>query len=60
MVLAEAGLDGKSQYKAIKKYVEALRQTVKAAPQAVPARGKSPRPSTKKAKAKAKAKSRRR
>jgi hypothetical protein len=53
-------LDGKSQYKAIKKYVEALRQTVKAAPQAVPARGKSPRPSTKKAKAKAKAKSRRR
>jgi hypothetical protein len=31
MVLAEAGLDGKSQYKAIKKYVEALRQERKAA-----------------------------
>ncbi len=31
MVLAEAGLDGKSQHKAIKRYVEALRQTGKAA-----------------------------
>jgi transketolase len=62
MVLAEAGLDGKSQYKAIKKYVEALRQTVKAAPQAGVARGKSSRPSAKKAKptVKAKAKSRKR
>jgi transketolase len=31
VVLAEAGLDGKSQYKAIKKYVEALRKEGKAA-----------------------------
>jgi hypothetical protein len=31
MVLAEAGLDGKSQYKAIKKYVEALSKEAKAA-----------------------------
>ena len=56
IVLAEAGLDGKSQYKAIKKYVEAIRHTVKVAPQAVAARGKSPRPSVKKVKPKAKAK----
>ncbi len=40
MVLAEAGLDGRSQYRAIKKYVEALRRTVKSAPRA--ARGKTP------------------
>ena len=39
MVLAEAGLDGRSQYRAIKKYVEALRQTVKAP--ARPSRGAS-------------------
>ena len=31
MVLAEAGLDGRSQYKSIKKYVEALRKEGKAA-----------------------------
>jgi hypothetical protein len=56
IVLAEAGLDGKSQYKAIKKYVEAIRRTVKAAPQVVAALGKSPRPTIKKVKPKAKAK----
>ena len=35
VVLAEAGLDGRSQYKAIKKYVEALRREGKAARPAV-------------------------
>ncbi len=32
MVLAEAGLDGRSQYRAIKKYLDALRPKAKAAP----------------------------
>jgi hypothetical protein len=50
MVLAEAGLDGKSQYRAIKKYVEAIRRTVKAVPQAVAARSRAARPGAKKAK----------
>lgn len=38
VVLAEAGLDGRSQFKAIQKYVEALRQSRKAAPRPAAAR----------------------
>jgi transketolase len=56
VVLAEAGLDGRSQYRAIKKYVEALRQERKARPAArVSARAGARR----KAKPKAKARKRR-
>jgi transketolase len=39
MVLAEAGLDGKSQYRAIKRYLDALRPKRKVAMGAAPARG---------------------
>lgn len=56
MVLAEAGLDGRSQYRAVKKYVEALRRTVKSAPRARAARGKAP--SRRKAQPKGKARRR--
>jgi transketolase len=41
MVLAEAGLDGKSQYKAIKKYVEALRKEGKVSHPVVKAAGRT-------------------
>jgi transketolase len=41
VVLAEAGLDGKSQFKAIKKYVEALRREGKVAQPAVKAAGRT-------------------
>ena len=42
MVLAEAGLDGRSQFKSIKKYVEALRKEGKAVrPVAVKAAGRA-------------------
>ena len=44
MVLAEAGLDGKSQFKAIKKYVEALRREGKAAQPTVKAAGRTVAP----------------
>jgi transketolase len=43
MVLAEAGLDGKSQFKAVKKYVEALRQGGKQASRT--SRKAAPKPS---------------
>ena len=44
MVLAEAGLDGKSQFKAIKKYVEALRREGKAAQPTVKAASRTVAP----------------
>jgi len=50
MVLAEAGLDGRSQYRSVKKYVEALRRQTAAAPRVAAARSKTARPAPKKAK----------
>jgi transketolase len=57
VVLAEAGLDGRSQYKTIKKYVEALRPTRKQAPKVV--RAATRRVARPKARPKAKARKRR-
>jgi transketolase len=57
VVLAEAGLDGRSQYKSIKKYVEALRPTRKQAPKVV--RAATRRVARPKARPKAKARKRR-
>ncbi len=53
VVLAEAGLDGRSQYRAIKKYVEALRSEAKAV------RPRAARPSPARRKAQPKARKRR-